>query len=516
MHNSVLVLDFGSQYTQLIARRIRELQVHSEVKPCTVALKDVDLSNFKAVILSGGPSSVRDEDAPEFDQAWLETGLPTLGICYGMQLMAHLGGGALGSGHRREYGAATLEITGDSPLFRGFDMGENTLVWMSHGDHVEEAPTGFEVIASSKGLPVAAIGNEDKKMYGIQFHPEVVHSARGTEMISNFVLGIAGLEADWTPASFIEETIENVQAVVSKEANVICGLSGGVDSTIAAVLVDKAIHNNLYCIFVDNGLLRKHEAEEVVNSLGENGLGLHLIHVDAADRFLEALEGVSDPEKKRKIIGKVFIDVFDEEAEKIPNVTHLVQGTLYPDVIESVSVRGGPSAVIKTHHNVGGLPERMKLKLIEPFREIFKDEVRRLGYEMNVPKPLIQRQPFPGPGLAVRILGDITREKLDLLREADYIFMEEIRSAGLYESLWQSFAVLLPVQSVGVMGDARTYEQAVALRAVTSEDGMTADWAYLPHEVLARTSNRIINEVRGINRVTLDISSKPPATIEWE
>jgi GMP synthase (glutamine-hydrolysing) len=515
MLSSVIVLDFGSQYTQLIARRIRELNIHSEIRPCTIALSEVDMSDVKAVILSGSPASVTDANAPKFDKAWLETGLPTLGVCYGMQLMSHLGGGALGSGARREYGAAMLEIVKSSPLFQGFDLNEQTLVWMSHGDHVETPPPGFEIIASSEGLPCAAIANEATKQYGLQFHPEVVHSARGMEIIANFVSKIAGIPSNWTPRSFLEDTISKIQAEVSKEANVICGLSGGVDSTIAAVVVDKAIHNNLICIFVDNGLLRKHEAQEVVRSLGKEGLGLTLIHVDASERFLTQLKGVTDPEQKRKIIGRVFIEVFEEESEKIPNVTHLVQGTLYPDVIESVSVHG-PSVVIKTHHNVGGLPERMKLKLIEPFRELFKDEVRRLGTELQVPRALVQRQPFPGPGLAVRILGEVTKEKLALLKDADAIFMEEIRSAGLYETLWQSFVVLLPVQSVGVMGDLRTYEQAVALRAVTSEDGMTADWAYLPQELLARTSNRIINEVRGINRVVLDISSKPPATIEWE
>ena len=515
MQQSVLVLDFGSQYTQLITRRIRELHVFSEVRPCTISPDDVDLSSVKALILSGGPASVTADDAPEFDPAWLSLGIPTLGICYGMQLIAQHMGGTLGSGARREYGAAHLCLQKENPLFYGFDAGQKTTVWMSHGDHVEQAPEGFSILADSDGIPVAAMGNDETQMYGLQFHPEVVHSARGDEMLSNFVLSIAGLAPDWTPDCMIEQSVTSIATTVADDAQVICGVSGGVDSTIAAVLVHKALGDRLHCIFVDNGLLRKHESTEVVDALGPNGLGLQLHHIDAADEFLKALEGIEDPEEKRKTIGRVFIEVFDREAEKIKNVTHLVQGTLYPDVIESVSVRG-PSATIKTHHNVGGLPERMKLSLIEPFRELFKDEVRALGRQLQVPEYLIRRHPFPGPGLAVRVPGCITRERLDLLRDADYIFIEELKSSGLYDDIWQAFSVLLPVKSVGVMGDNRTYESAVALRAVTSEDGMTADWFSFPREVLARISNRIINEVRGINRVVLDVSSKPPSTIEWE
>ncbi len=515
MDNSVLVLDFGSQYTQLIARRVRELGVYSQIKPCTTPPHSVDLSGVKALILSGGPSSVSDADAPQFDQEWLKLGLPTLGVCYGMQLISVLCGGKLGQGVSREYGFAALEINDPSGLFEGFERGEKTTVWMSHGDHVEELPRGFRVLAHSAGAPIAAIGNESKRMYAIQFHPEVVHTPRGKEMLSNFVLRVAGVTPTWSPANFIESSIEHVRATVGETGNVICGLSGGVDSTVAAVLVGKAIGSRLYCLFVDNGLLRKGESDQVLEKLGAPGIGLNVRRIDAASRFLSELKGVTDPEKKRKIIGRIFIEVFEEEAQKIPRVSHLVQGTLYPDVIESVSVRG-PSATIKTHHNVGGLPEKMNLKLIEPFRELFKDEVRRVGRDLSVPQELISRQPFPGPGLAVRVLGEVTDERLRLLRDADAIFMEEVRAEGLYESIWQSFAVLLPIKSVGVMGDGRTYEQAIALRAVYSEDGMTADWVYLPQDLLRRVSSRIINEVKGINRIVLDITSKPPGTIEWE
>lgn len=515
MQDYVLVLDFGSQYTQLIARRTRELGVFSEVRPCTVEPRDIDAAGLKAIILSGGPASVTDPDAPPFDPAWLECGKPILGVCYGMQLIAHLGGGRLAQGASREYGHAVLEVGDTSDLFAGFEPGEKTSVWMSHGDHVVAPPPGFSVIAKSAGSPIAAIADPARKIYALQYHLEVVHTPRGKDMLANFLFRIAGCAANWNPANFIETSVARIQNVVDARANVICGLSGGVDSTVAAVLVDRALGDRLHCIFVDNGLLRKGEADEVMALLGERGLGLNVQLVDASTEFLTALKGVTSPEEKRKIIGRVFIEVFDRAAATIPNVTHLVQGTLYPDVIESISVRG-PSATIKTHHNVGGLPEKMKLKLIEPFRELFKDEVRRLGADLDVPREILWRQPFPGPGLAVRILGDITPERLRIVREADHIFQEEIRAEGLYEQLWQAFAVLLPVKSVGVMGDGRTYEQTIGLRAVTSEDGMTADWSYLPQDLLRRASSRIINEVKGVNRVVLDISSKPPATIEWE
>ena len=511
----ILILDFGSQYTQLIARRIRELQVFSEIKPCTVSVDSCNLEGLKGLILSGGPSSVLGSDAPGFDPRWLNTDVPILGICYGMQLLAHHHGAQLETGLKREYGLANLEIKRDSDLFFGLELGEKTPVWMSHGDHVETLPEGYQLIGSSESLAVAAISSQDAQRLGIQFHPEVVHTKEGTRILRNYVERICSCKMDWTASNFIQSSTEQIQKQVAGGKKVICGLSGGVDSSVAAVLVDQAIHEQLICIFVDNGLLRENEGDQVEQRLGPDGFGLNLIRVNAQDRFLRALEGVTEPEEKRKIIGNLFIEVFEEEAEKISNIGYLVQGTLYPDVIESVSVRG-PSATIKTHHNVGGLPEKMNLELIEPFRELFKDEVRSIGRELGLPEKLIQRQPFPGPGLAVRCLGEINRENLEMLRAADRIFQDEIRAAKLYEKLWQSFAVLLPVRSVGVMGDDRTYEQAIALRAVTSQDGMTADWYYLPEELLKRSSNRIINEVPGINRVVLDISSKPPATIEWE
>lgn len=515
MEGSVLILDFGSQYTQLIARRVREFGVYSEIRPCTISPDSLDTKSLGAIILSGGPAGVMDADAPTFDRRWLETGKPLLGICYGFHLMAHHLGGKLEAGKAREYGPASVEITAIHPLFRGLKLGEKTNVWMSHGDHVETVPKGFSLVAKSNGCPVSAFVNDSSKMYGIQFHPEVVHTVHGREILKNFLFDLAGLKANWAPANFINSWTERIRATVKPEAQVICGLSGGVDSAVAAVLVHKAIGKRLHCIFVDNGLLRLGEVEEVENKLGPKGLGLNLTVVHAHDRFLSELKGVTDPETKRKIIGRVFIEVFDAEAKRISKVTHLVQGTLYPDVIESVSIRG-PSAVIKSHHNVGGLPERMQLELLEPLRELFKDEVRQLGRDLGMPEEILMRQPFPGPGLAVRIVGEITDERLELVRKADKIFLEEIRNAGWYNKVWQSFAALLPVQSVGVMGDGRTYQQTIALRAVYSDDGMTAQWSYLPEELLRRVSNRIINEVKGINRVVMDISSKPPATIEWE
>lgn len=509
----ILILDFGSQYTQLIARRVRELQVYSEVRPCTVSPSTVDLTGVKGLILSGGPSSVTDDDAPEFDPAWLSVNLPTLGICYGMQLMAHHFGGSLGRGASREYGPSTITVESNTGLFQGWPKAERLAVWMSHGDHVENLPRGFSVAASSVGAPIAAMENLDQRMVGLQFHPEVVHTPEGKTILKNFVYEMAGCSNDWTPEGFIESSVKKISAQVGKDAQAICALSGGVDSTVAAVLVAKALRERLHCFFVDTGLMRKNEATTVMERL--KCLDLNVELVDARDRFFAGLKGVSDPEQKRKIIGRIFIEVFEERAKSIKGASHLVQGTLYPDVIESVSVRG-PSATIKTHHNVGGLPERLQLKLIEPFRELFKDEVRALGRELEMPEEILQRQPFPGPGLAVRVLGEVTPERVKILQEADHIFLEEVRAEGLYPSLWQSFVVLLPVRSVGVMGDGRTYEETAALRAVHSEDGMTADWAFLPEALLRRVSNRIVNEVRGINRVVLDISSKPPATIEWE
>jgi GMP synthase (glutamine-hydrolysing) len=512
---SIIILDYGSQYTQLLARRVREMDVYCEIVPFSENPEKVDLSALRGIILSGGPASVSDKGAPGLNGAWLETGLPVLGVCYGMQLIAKEMGAHLFQGLSREYGHATLEVLDNTSLFAGFEAGAITSVWMSHGDHLETLPPGFKALARSKGAPIAAIADEARRIYAIQFHPEVVHTPRGRDMLGNFVFKICACPKNWSASDIISSSIEDIKAKVGKDSNVICGLSGGVDSTAAAILVKHAIGERLFCIFVDNGLLRKGEADQVEASLGKKGLGLNLIRVDAGQRFLSALEGVTDPEEKRKIIGRVFIDVFDEEAQKIKNVTHLVQGTLYPDVIESVSVKG-PSATIKTHHNVGGLPEKMKLKLIEPFRELFKDEVRALGQVLMIPDELLLRQPFPGPGLAVRILGEINERSLNILKEADHIFNEEIVAEGIYNQIWQSFAVLLPVQSVGVMGDGRTYEQVVALRAVYSEDGMTADWVPLSAELLKRVSSRIINEVKGINRVVYDISSKPPATIEWE
>ncbi len=510
----VLILDFGSQYTQLIARRVREHKVYCEIHPCTTPFEKIREMNPRAVILSGGPSSVYDEGAPTVDKRVLELGVPVLGICYGMQLLAHVLGGKVERADKREYGAARVTIDETFGIFHRFAKAEPIDVWMSHGDRIVSMPSGFRTLGTSDNTPFCAVGDPARKMYGLQFHPEVVHTPRGTDILASFLFEVTGLAPTWTPGSFTDEAIAAVRAKVGPDEHAICGLSGGVDSSVAAILCHKAIGDRLTCIFVDNGVLRQGEFEQVVSTFRE-AFHLNLIAVDARERFLSALKGVTDPEQKRKIIGKVFIDVFDEEAHKVKGAKYLVQGTLYPDVIESVSFKG-PSAVIKSHHNVGGLPERMKLSLIEPLRELFKDEVRACGDALGMPKDILGRQPFPGPGLAIRCLGEVTPERLAVLRAADHIVSEEIRAAGLYDQVWQSFCVLLPVRSVGVMGDHRTYEETCAIRAVRSLDGMTADWAPLPYDLLGRMSNRIINEVRGINRVVYDISSKPPATIEWE
>ncbi|HEX2676067.1 MAG TPA: glutamine-hydrolyzing GMP synthase [Polyangiales bacterium] len=513
-HSLVLILDFGAQYTQLIARRVREQHVYCEIHPCTISLAKIKELEPKAIILSGGPASTLEADSPTTDPALFDLGVPVLGICYGMQLLCRLLGGKVEKAQHREYGPAVVEITQNEGVFAALGKGEKTNVWMSHGDRVIALPQGFSEIGKSDGSPFAAAGNAARKIYGVQFHPEVVHTERGSDMLASFLFDVAGLKPDWTSRSFIDETVERVRAQVGG-GKAVCGLSGGVDSTVAAVLVSKAIGENLTCIFVDNGVLRKDEASQVVQMVRHH-LNLKLIHVDAGARFLKALDGITDPETKRKTIGRLFIEIFEEEAKKLGKVDHLVQGTLYPDVIESVSFKGGPSVVIKTHHNVGGLPERMKLSLIEPLRELFKDEVREVGAELGIPREMLWRQPFPGPGLAIRCLGEVTADKLRIVRDADAVLLEEVRAAGLYESLWQSFCVILPVRTVGVMGDDRTYDYVVAVRAVHSKDAMTADWARLPHELLAKISTRIINEVRGCNRVVYDISSKPPATIEWE
>lgn len=511
---SVLILDYGSQYTQLIARRIRESSVYCEIHPGTISLEKIKSLSPSAIILSGGPDSVYGATSPKSDPGLFELGLPVLGICYGEQLMAHQLGGKVEPSNEREYGPAELEIGESVGILGSFKAGEKINVWMSHGDRLTSLPPGFRPIARSGNAPLAAIADPTRKLYGIQFHPEVAHTPRGLELLKAFLFDVAGMSPSWTPGSFVDEAIDKIREAVPADARVICGLSGGVDSSVAAVLCHRALGDRLVCIFVDNGLLREGEFESVTQMMRQN-FHLNLIPVDARKQFLDELAGVTDPEKKRKIIGRVFIDVFDAHAARVENAQFLVQGTLYPDVIESVSVKG-PSAVIKSHHNVGGLPERMKLKLIEPLRELFKDEVRRVGEALGMPHDVLYRQPFPGPGLAVRCLGDLTEPRLAVLRKADAIVQEEVRAAGLYESLWQAFAVLLPVRSVGVMGDDRTYDETCVIRAVSSSDGMTADWARLPHDLLAKMSARITNEVKGINRVAYDISSKPPSTIEWE
>ncbi len=512
----ILILDFGSQYTQLIARRVRELKVYCEIHPCTEPLERIKGFAPRGIILSGGPASVTEEGAPLVPKGLFDIDVPFLGICYGMQLFTHLMGGKVGKAERREYGHAMLQIDDNSDLFNGFETGEQNLnkVWMSHGDRIEAPPPGFVPIAHTENSPVAAMKDKGGRFYAVQFHPEVVHTPRGTEILENFLFRICHLRPLWTAKSYIDMAVGQIQETVGEKGKVLCGLSGGVDSSVVAVLVHRAIGDRLTCVFVDNGLLRKGEKERV-EKVFTDYYHIPLVVLDAGHHFLEKLKGVEDPEKKRVIIGNEFIRLFEIEAGKIGDARFLAQGTLYPDVIESVSFKG-PSAVIKTHHNVGGLPEVMPLPLLEPLRELFKDEVRALGRELGLPESLVGRHPFPGPGLAIRILGEVTPERLAVLREADAIVMEEMQKSSFYRQVWQSFAVLLPVRTVGVMGDERTYENVVALRVVDSVDAMTADWTRLPHDFLAHLSNRLINEVKGVNRVVLDISSKPPATIEWE
>ncbi|MER9774830.1 glutamine-hydrolyzing GMP synthase [Mesorhizobium sp. M0220] len=513
--DTVLIVDFGSQFTQLIARRIREAGVFSEIVPFQSAEAAFKRINPKAVILSGGPASTSDIGSPRAPQIVFDAGVPVLGICYGQMAMCVQMGGVAESSDHREFGRAFVEIAKDSPLFEGlWAPGQRHQVWMSHGDRVISLPKGFEVLGKSEGSPFAIFGNVERKMYGLMFHPEVVHTPDGARLLQNFVHNIAGIEGDWTMRAYREHAVETIRKQVGK-GKVICALSGGVDSSVAALLIHEAVGDQLTCILVDHGLMRKDEAAGVVEMFRQH-YNLPLILVDASDRFIGALEGESDPEKKRKTIGRLFIEVFEEEAEKLGGADFLAQGTLYPDVIESVSFTGGPSVTIKSHHNVGGLPERMNMQLVEPLRELFKDEVRALGKELGLPDSFIGRHPFPGPGLAIRCPGGITREKLEILREADAIYLDEIRKAGLYDAIWQAFAVLLPVQTVGVMGDGRTYEFVCALRAVTSVDGMTADFYHYDMAFLGAAATRIINEVRGINRVVYDVTSKPPGTIEWE
>jgi GMP synthase (glutamine-hydrolysing) len=515
MTETVLIVDFGSQVTQLIARRVREAGVYSEIAPFNKAEEAAARLKPRAIILSGGPASVLDADAPLLPPSLYQGGLPMLGICYGEQAMAQQLGGKVESEHNREFGRAFVQVTKASALFDGvWAPGERHQVWMSHGDRVTKIPDGFEVTGISEGAPFAMIADETRKLYAIQFHPEVVHTPDGAKLLSNFVHHVAGLKGDWTMAAFRAEAVKRIRQQVGK-GRVICGLSGGVDSSVAALLLHEAIGDQLTCVFVDHGLMREAEAEEVV-SLFRGHYNIPLVHVNAADTFLGALAGKSDPEEKRKIIGRLFVETFEAEANKIGGADFLAQGTLYPDVIESVSALGGPSVTIKSHHNVGGLPERMKMKVVEPLRELFKDEVRALGRELGLPEAFVGRHPFPGPGLAIRVPGDITRDKLAILRKADAIYLDEIRKAGLYDAIWQAFAVLLPVKTVGVMGDMRTYDFVCALRAVTSNDGMTADFFPFDMAFLGRAATRIINEVKGINRVVYDVTSKPPGTIEWE
>ncbi len=511
-YSKVLIIDYGSQYTQLIARRVREAGVYSEILPCTAADERIREAAPSAIILSGGPDDVGEEGAPTLSPAILELRVPVLGVCYGMQLLAHTLGGALSVAQDREYGPTELTVYGASPLWKDIPENAPFTVWMSHGNTVTALPTSFRAIASTPGVRIAAMADESKNIYAVQFHPEVHHSTHGTQMLHNFLFGIAGLKPDWTVRSFVDQAIEECRAKVG-DADVVLALSGGVDSTVVAAILHRAIGSQLHCIFVDHGLMRLDEGEEVVSMLSTHMPGLNLHHIKAQELFLDKLKGVEDPEQKRKIIGHTFIEVFDREAKKLPKVRFLGQGTIYPDIIESYSAKG---VVIKSHHNVGGLPEEMSLGLIEPLRELFKDEVRALGIELGLPEEFIWRQPFPGPGLAVRILGAVSEERLAVLRQADFIVRDELKKAGWARKVWQGFAVLLPLRTVGVMGDARTYENVVALRIVDSVDAMTADWTRLPYELLAAISGRIIREVKGVNRVVYDISSKPPSTIEWE
>lgn len=513
-NEKILILDFGSQVTQLIARRVREAHVYCEIHPFNIPLKEIRRFNPRGIILSGGPSSVYDPKAPKPDEGIYDLGIPILGICYGLQLIALHFNGRVNQAVEREYGRSELTILDKSDLFSDLELDKKQLtVWMSHGDRIETLPDGFEIIARTDNAPVAAIRNLKRRIYAIQFHPEVAHTNQGKEILKNFLLKICNVQPVWTPLNFVESQIEKIRETVGGK-RVICGLSGGVDSSVVALLLHKAIGDQLTCVFVNNGVLRLNEADDVQKAFREH-FKINLVYADAEKQFLKALKGVSDPEKKRKIIGNMFIEVFEEEAKKLGHFDFLAQGTLYPDVIESVSFKG-PSATIKSHHNVGGLPEAMNFRLIEPLRELFKDEVREVGLQLGLDEKILYRHPFPGPGLAIRVLGDVTREKLDILRKADHIAINELHRHGLYNEIWQAFCVLLPVQSVGVMGDERTYENTIVFRAVTSLDGMTADWAHVPYDVLGRISNRIINEVKGVNRVAYDISSKPPATIEWE